>query len=88
MKSINYKMKLNRFVHSSKGSPWDLQLSRMVYVYKKNVKYNKNRKLVDFFWKTRVEASKVIMSCSKTLDFVAPIPLTPSLDNNNVIFDL
>ena len=30
MKALNYKMKkLNRFVYSSKGSPRDLQLSRM-----------------------------------------------------------
>ena len=45
MKAINYKMKkLNSFVHSSKRSPWDLQLSRMSYAYKKNVKYDKKSK--------------------------------------------
>ena len=45
MKAINYKLKsLNRFIYSSKGSLWDLQLSRMSYVYKKNVKYDKKNK--------------------------------------------
>ena len=50
MKAINYEMKkLNRFVHSSKGSPCDLQLSRICLTStKKNVKYDKNQKLFLF----------------------------------------
>ena len=52
MEAINYKMKkLNRFVHSSKGSkplrPAIIQ--NMSYVYKKNVKFEKNQKLIYFF---------------------------------------
>ena len=47
----------------------------MSYVYKKNVKYDKNQKLIYFFlWKTRVEASKVITKSLNTFDFVTPIP--------------
>ena len=50
-------------------------IQTMSYVYKKNVKYDKNQKLINFFlWKTRVEASKVITNSIKTLDFVTPIP--------------
>ena len=47
----------------------------MSYVYKKNVKYDKNQKFIYFFFqKTRVEASKFITNSLKTLDFVTPIP--------------
>ena len=47
----------------------------MSYVYKKNVKYDKNQKFIYFFlWKTRVEASKVITDSLKLLDFVTLIP--------------
>ena len=36
MKAINYKIKkLNRFVHSSKGSPLDLHLSRICLTFRK-----------------------------------------------------
>ena len=76
MKTINYKIKkLNRFVYSSNGNPRDLQLTRTcLKSTKKNVKYNKNQKLIYFFlWKTRVEASKLITNSFKTLDFVTPI---------------
>ena len=46
----------------------------MSYVYKKNVKYDKNQKFIYFFlWKTPVEASKIITNSPKTLDFVTPI---------------
>ena len=40
------------------------------------------------FVKTHVAASNVITISLKTLDFVNPIPLTPSFDNNNLIFGL
>ena len=47
----------------------------MSYVYKKNVKFDKNQKFIYFFlWKTRVKASKVITNSPKTLVFVTPIP--------------
>ena len=51
MKAINYQTKkLNRFFYSSKGSPQDLQISRTcLKFYKKNVKYDKNQKLIHFF---------------------------------------
>ena len=46
----------------------------MSYVYKKNLKYDKNEKIVYFFfWKTRLEASKVITNSLKTFDFVTRI---------------
>ena len=49
-KAINYKMKkLDNFIYSSKGSPCDLQLSRIYHVYKENVKYD-NQKLIYFFF--------------------------------------
>ena len=39
----------------------------MSYVYKKNVKYDKNQKLIYFFLsKTRVDASNVITNHLKT----------------------
>ena len=41
-----------------------------------------------FLWKTGVEASKVKTNSLKTLDFVTPIPLAPSLEDNMAIFDL
>ena len=50
-------------------------IQNMSYVYKKNLKYDKNQKFIYFFlWKTRVEASKVITNSFKTLEFVTPIP--------------
>ena len=55
----------------------------MSYVYKKNVKYDKNQKFIYFFLlKTRVEASKVITNSLKTLDFVTPIPFDTFLWEN------
>ena len=54
---------------------------------RQNVKYDKKQKFIYFFlWKTGVEANKLITNSLKTLDFVTLIPLTPSLDKNNVIF--
>ena len=45
-----------------------------VLCLQKNVKYDKNQKLIYFFlWKTRVEASKVITNSLKTLNFVTTI---------------
>ena len=73
MKAINYNIKkFNRFVHSSKGSLWDRQLSRIcLRSTKKHLKYDKNQKFNYFFLrKTLVEASKVITNSLKTLDFV------------------
>ena len=59
------------------------------YVYKKNVKYDKNQILIYFFlWKTRVEASKVITNSLKTLVFVTPIPFDTLPWKNYVIFTL
>ena len=50
MKAINYKMKiLIRFVHSSKVSPLDLQLSRICLTSTKKVKCDKNQKFIYFF---------------------------------------
>ena len=61
----------------------------MSYVYKKNVKYDKNQKLIYFFlWKTRVEASKFITNCLKTLDFVKPIAFNTCFNKNNVISNI
>ena len=43
----------------------------MSYVYKKNVKLDKNQKFIYFFlWKTHVEDSQVIPNSIKTLDFL------------------
>ena len=75
-KAINYKMKkLNWFVHSSKRSSWDLQLSRICL---KSTKRTSNMTKLKIHllsvWKTRVEASKVITNSLKKLDFVTPIP--------------
>ena len=59
----------------------------MSYVYKNNVKYDKNKKFIYFFlWKTRVEATKVIRNSLEILDFFTPIPFDtfPS----NVLCDL
>ena len=76
--------KLNEFVYAS--NEWaclffqrkpsrPAMIQNMSYVHKKNVKYDKNQKLIYFFlWKTRVEASKFITNSLKTLDFVTPIP--------------
>ena len=66
MKAINYKItKLNRFVYSFKQNPCDLHLSR-TSLTSTNVKYDKNQKLIEFFfWKTPVEASKVIRILKK-----------------------
>ena len=47
-------------------------IQKQSYVYKKNVKYDKNQKK-NFLWETRVEASKVITNSVKTLDFVTPM---------------
>ena len=59
----------------------------MSYVYKKNVKYDKNQKLIYFFlWKTRVEASKFITISLKVLDFVTTILFDTS--SWNLICDL
>ena len=71
MKAINYKMKnLNRQRKTLRPAI----IQNFFYVYKKNVKYHKNQKLMYFFLrKTRVEASKVITNSLKTLDFVTPI---------------
>ena len=77
MKAINYKMKkLNSFIHSSKRSPWDLQLSRICLTpTKRTSNMTKNQKIhLLFLWKTRVEASKVITNSPKTLAFVTLIP--------------
>ena len=61
----------------------------MSYVYKKNVKYDKNQKLNYFFCeKPFFEASKFITNALKTLDFVTPIPIDTFPDKNNVIFNL
>ena len=50
MKAINYKMKkLNRFIYSSKRYPRDLHLSKTSLTSTKNVKYDKNQKLIYFF---------------------------------------
>ena len=47
MKAINYKMKkLNRLVYSTKGNTLrPAIIQNMSYVYKKNVKDDKNQKL-------------------------------------------
>ena len=52
MKAINYKTKnLKSFVYSSTGRPRDLHLSRTSLTpTKKNVKYDKNQKLIYFFF--------------------------------------
>ena len=50
-------------------------IQNMSYIYKKNVKCDKNQKLIKFsLWKTRVEASKVVTNSLKTLFFVSTIP--------------
>ena len=51
MQAFNYKMKnLKGFVYSSTGRPRDLHLSSTSLTpTKKNVKYDKNQKLIYFF---------------------------------------
>ena len=82
MKAIKYKMKkLNRFVHSSKRSPWELQLSKYVLrLQKERQIWQKSRIHLPFLWKTHVEASKFITYSLKTSDFVTLISLTRSFD--------
>ena len=66
-------------------------IQNKIYVYKKNVKYDKSRKLIYFLlWKTRVEASKVIPNSLKTFDFVTPILFDTfsRQDKKTVIFNL
>ena len=76
IKAINYKMSnLNRFVHSSKGSPWDLQLSIICLTSTKrtsNMTKIKNS-FTFLMWKALVEARKVITNSVKTLKFITPI---------------
>ena len=79
---------LNTFNHSSKESPWDLQLSTICLTSTKrtsNMTKIKNS-FTFFLWKTRVEVSKVIANSHKTLGFVTPIPFD-SLPRN-VLCDL
>ena len=51
IKAINYKLiNLNRFVHSSKGSPWDLQLSGICLTNtKRTSNMTKNKNSFSFF---------------------------------------
>ena len=74
MKAVNYKkIKYDCFFFQRK--PLRLAYNKnMSYVYKKNVKYDKNQKLIYFVWKTRVEVSKIITNHLKTLGFMTPIP--------------
>ena len=61
-------------------------IQKMSYVYKKNVKHDKNQKLIYFFF--RVKASKV-NEFFKNIRLCDTNPfLKPSLDNNNVIIGL
>ena len=57
----------------------------MSYVYKKNVKHDKNQKWIYFLSVSKPVKSK---NSLKTLDCVTPIPFETFFDNNNVIFVL
>ena len=73
MKANSYKMKkLNIIVfQSKKTSLKSAIIQNMSYVYQKNVKHDKNQKLVYIFLqKTRVKASKVITNFLKAINFV------------------
>ena len=61
-------------------------IQNMSYVYKKNVKHDKNQKLIYFFF--RFEASKV-NEFFKNIRLCETNPfLKPSYDNNNFLIDL
>ena len=61
-------------------------IQNVSYVYKMNVKYDKNQKLIYFF--SLVEASKVSEFFKNIRLRDTKPPLKPSFDNNNVIIGL
>ena len=76
MKAINYKMKnLNRFVHSSKGSPWDLQLSRICLTStKRTSNMTKIKNSFTFFCEKQCGSQSGHIEFIKNIRFVTPIP--------------
>ena len=89
MKAIKYKMKKkNRFVYSSKKALETCNYTEQVLRLQKERQIWQKSNINLLFFVKNPSRSKVITNSLKTLDFVTPIPLTPSLDKNKIIFNL
>ena len=88
MNAINYRIKkINKVRIFFQRKPMRIAIiQNKSYIYQKNVKHDKNQKLIYFI--VSVEASKV-NEFFKNIGLCDTNPLlTPSVDNNNVIIGL